>query len=135
VDAYNPHFDPDDPYVQASIKDAVHGGLVVYALFWRSDGRAENTGMETNAGQSLLLELTDATGGHSYWEGFGNPVSFDPFFKDLRIRLRNQYALAFTAPAGGKPDAERLQVKASIPGAKIDAPQQVWVSYGEVAQR
>lgn len=133
VDNYDMRYNPDDPYVQAATTDAVRGGLEVYAFFWRSDGRAENTGAETNAGQSLLTELTDATGGHTYLDGFGNPVSFDPFFKDLRIRLRNQYLLAFTAAGGGKSEVERLQVKAT--GAKIEAPQQVWVSRGELSGR
>lgn len=135
VDNYDMRYNPDDPYVQAAMTDAVRSGLVVYSIFWRSEGRAENTGAETNAGQSLLTEVTDATGGHTYLEGFGNPVSFDPFFKDLRIRLRNQYALTFTTTVGGKSEVERLQVKASVAGAKIEAPQQVWVNRAEISQR
>lgn len=135
VDDYSPHYDPQDPYVQAAITDSVRSGLVVYAMYWRSEGRMDRTGWAQNAGQNLLMQLTQATGGNSYWEGFGNPVSFDPYFQDLRIRLRSQYTVSFTSQVGGKAGIERLQVKAQIPGAKIDAPQQVWVSHGEMAQR
>jgi hypothetical protein len=133
VDDYSPHYDPEDPYVQESIKDAVHAGLVVYALYWHNQGRMDNTGWAANAGQNLLVQVTQATGGLSFWEGMGNPVSFEPYFQDLRIRLRNQYGLVFTAPLRGKPEAEQLQLKASIPGGKIDAPQQVWVDAAGVA--
>jgi hypothetical protein len=134
VDNYSPHYDPDDQYVQASIRDSVRAGLVVYALYWHNQGRIDNTSWADNAGQNLLVMVTEATGGINFYEGMGNPVSFEPYFQNLRIRLRNQYALTFTAPLHGKPAAEQLQLKGSIPGAKINAPQQVWVSAAERAQ-
>ena len=31
-----------------------------------------------------------ATGGKSFWQGMGNPVSFQPYFEELTRRLRNQ---------------------------------------------
>ena len=135
VDDYSPHFDPDDPYVQAAITDSVRSGLLVYSIYWHSDGRMSNTEWATDAGQNLLAQLAQATGGESFWMGSGNPVSFDPYFKDLRVRLRNQYALTFTSPGGEKAEAERLQIKAQVPGAKMEAPEQVWVVRGEIAQR
>lgn len=127
VDDYEPHYNPEDPYVQESINDAVRAGLVVYALYWHNQGRMDNTEWADNAGQNLLAQVTEATGGISFWQGSGNPVSFEPYFQELRIRLRSQYALSFTAPLRGKPALEPLQLKANIPGAKISAPQLVWL--------
>jgi len=128
VDYYNPRYDPDDPYVQASITDSVRAGLVVYSIYWQNQGRFDRSGYATNAGQNLLLNVTQATGGNSYWEGFGNPVSFQPYFKDLDRRLQNQYEVSFTAPLKGKPEVENLKLKVNAISGKIDAPQQVLVN-------
>ena len=95
VDNYQRRYDPDDPYVEAAIQDSVRAGLVVHSIYWHDVGRANSTEYETGAGQNLLLQVSQATGGKSYWEGTGNPVSFGPYFTDLRRRLRNQYSLGF----------------------------------------
>jgi hypothetical protein len=128
VDSYERQYDPDDPYVNAAINDSVHAGLVVYSIYWASNGRADRTQYENNAGQNLLLQLDQATGGKSYWEGTGNPVTIAPYFEDLSHRLNNQYELSFTAPLKGKPQVETLKVKVSAPDVKVDAPERVYVA-------
>jgi hypothetical protein len=127
VDYYNLRYDPDDPYLQAAIADSVRSGLVVYSIYWRNQGFVDRSSYETSAGQNLLAELTQATGGNSYWMGNGNPVSFAPFFKDLSRRLGNQYKLSFDARLNGKPEIESLKLKFKAPETEIDAPQQVFV--------
>jgi hypothetical protein len=129
VDYYNPQYDPQDPYMEAAVTDSVRSGLVVYSIYWENKGRFDQSWYANNAGQNLLLQVTQATGGESYWQGMGNPVSFQPFFKDLDRRLQNQYEIAFTAPVG-KPGVESMKVKANAGGAKVDAPQQVYVGRG-----
>lgn len=128
VDYYNLRYDPDDPYVQASISDSVRAGLVVYSIYWQNRGRVDRSFYENNAGQNLLSEVTQATGGNSYWEGIGNPVSFDPYFKDLRARFGNQYRLGFHTELKGKPEVLPLKLRAGGPEAKIYFPQQVYVT-------
>lgn len=129
IDYYDLRYDPDDPYVRAAIDDSVRNGLIVYFLFWRDIGRVSRSGWEQNAGQNLMLEVTQATGGYSYWEGFGNPVSFKPYFDDLRHRLANQWGLSFSAPLGdGGAQIVSLNFKLSVPNAKVDAPQKVLVA-------
>lgn len=128
IDYYDLHYDPDDPYVRAAIDDSVRNGLVVYFMYWANIGRISSMGFAQSAGQNLMLEVTDATGGYSYWEGMGNPVSFEPYFKDLRRRLANQFGLEFTAPLKqDNAQIERLDLKLSVPGAKVDAPNKVLV--------
>jgi hypothetical protein len=129
VDYYNLRYDPDDPYVQSAIEDSVRSGLVVYSFYWMNQGRVDRSAYENNAGQSLLAEVTQATGGNNYWEGTGNPVSFDPFFKDLRQRFQNQYRLSFTSEIKGKPQVERMSLKVQGAEAKVYAPQQVFVNH------
>jgi hypothetical protein len=126
VDNYDRRFDPEDPYVQAAIDDAVRARLIVYSIYWTSSGRFDRRMYGADTGQNLLAEVTDATGGNSYWMGLGNPVSFEPYFADIDRRLDNQYELDFMTPVGNKPQIENLKLKLSAP-AKIDAPQQVFV--------
>jgi len=128
VDNYERHFDPEDPYVASAINDSVRAGLVVYSIYWKDMGRFQNGWYETNAGQNLLLMVTEATGGNSYWEGVGNPVSLEPYFQDLRRRLNHQYELSFTAPSNGKPEIASLKVDLHVPSAKVDAPEKVLVT-------
>jgi hypothetical protein len=130
VDYYQLRYDPDDPYVQAAVKDAVRANLVVYSIYWRNSGRIDRTGYENNAGQNLLLEVTDSTGGNSYWIGMGNPVTLQPYFEDFSHRLNNQYELGFSAPLHGKADVASLKVKVNAPDVKVTAPQKTWLAPG-----
>lgn len=134
VDEYNPRYDPDDPYVQASIHDAVRAHLIVYSIYWRDQGRFSRTRYADNDGQNLLQQVTDTTGGRNYWIGLGNPVSFQPYLDDLAKRLQNQYELSFTVPLKGKAEIQNLKLKLNAPGTKVDAPQQVYVTPPSVAQ-
>lgn len=133
VDYYEMHYDPDDPYVQAAIQDSARAGLVVYSIYWRSAGRADRSWYENNAGQNLLLQVSQATGGNSYWIGLGNPVSLRPYFDDLSRRLNNQFELGFTAPLREKPEVENLKVKVSASDVSVTAPQKTFVAPAGVA--
>ncbi len=126
VDDYNRRYDPEDPYVQAAIEDSVRAHLIVYSIYWRNSGFADRTNYAAFSGQGLMAELTDATGGKSYWEGNGNPVSFQPYLADINDRLDNQYELDFMTPEGGKPQMASLKLKVAAQ-VKFDAPQQVYV--------
>lgn len=128
VDQYERRYDPDDPYVQSAINDSVRAHLVVYSIYWVSNGRADRSWYENSAGQNLLLQVDQATGGKSYWQGLGNPVTFQPYFDDLNRRFNNQYELQFTAALKGKPEIETLKVKNSDSNVKVDAPQRVLVA-------
>lgn len=129
VDYYELHYNPEDPYVQQAINDAVKARLVVYSIYWKGQGMLARSWYETNAGQSLLGEVTDATGGYVYWMGMGNPVSLEPYFDNFEMRLKNQYELSFTAPLRGhKGQVENLKVKVSAPDVKLAAPKQVFVT-------
>ncbi|HTX76641.1 MAG TPA: hypothetical protein VMD29_10595 [Terracidiphilus sp.] len=133
VDYYYRRYDPDDPYVQAAINDSVRAGLVVYSIYWKNKGRFDETMYANDSGQNLLLEVTQATGGNSYWVGMGDPVSFQPYFEDLDKRLGNQYEVGFVAPLKNKPEVLNMKLKVNGVPAKVDAPQKVYV--GRTAQQ
>jgi len=133
VDYYDMRYDPEDPYLQSAITDAVRAHLTVYSIYWRNLGRLDNHMGPTDAGQNLLTQLTEATGGSNYWQGYGDPVSLQPYFQDIQRRLNNQYEVSFMAPFKNKPQVESFKFKLEAPGAKVDAPQQVVVSGSESA--
>ncbi len=128
VDNYNRRLDLNDPYVHSAIVDSVRAGLVIYSMYWQDAGRANSTDYETSTGQNLLAQVTQSTGGYSYWQGNGNPVSFAPYFADLRRRLNHQYAVSFTSPLRGKPQVQDMKLELHVASAKVDAPQMVLVT-------
>jgi hypothetical protein len=128
VDYYGSPFDMQDPNMEAAITDSVRAGLVVYSIYWENKGRFDRGMLANASGQNLLLQVTEATGGNSYWEGSGNPVSFQPFFQDLQRRLQNQYELSFTAPLKNKPEVGNLKLKVIGISGKVDAPGEVYVA-------
>lgn len=132
---YGRGFDPDDPYVQAAISDAQKAGVVVHSIFYRDTGRFDRSQWTEAGAQSYLLQVSDGTGGHAYWQGFGSPVSFTPFLDDLQTRLQNQYELGLLAAPGNKTQLRALKVKVNAPGVKVDAPQMVLVPGSETARQ
>ncbi len=129
VDYYDMRYDPTDPYVQNALDDAVRARLIVYAIYWRSADRFDRTNYGADTGQNLLAQITQGTGGVSYWEGSGNPVSFVPYFEDIDRRLVNQYELDFMTAVGDKPQMQTIKLSVSA-HAKINAPQEVYVHPG-----
>jgi hypothetical protein len=134
VDNYERRFDPDDPYVESAINDSLRAGLVVYSIYWLNQGIADATMYANNTGQSLMVEVTEATGGKNLWNGIGNPVSFQPFFEELARRLDNQYELGFSAHLNGKPTTQTLKVKVDGSAVEVTAPKQVFVDRTGAAQ-
>ena len=134
VDEYNRRYDPDDPYVQAAIQDSVRAHLVIYSIYWRDQGRFDRSLYANNDGQNLLEEVTQATGGKNFWNGIGDPVSFQPYLDELTKRLQNQYELSFAVPLKGKAEVENLKLKLKAPGTEVEAPQQVYIAPPTVAQ-
>jgi hypothetical protein len=127
VDEYGEPGDMQDPYVEAAIHDAVRSGLVVYSIYWSDRGRY-GRGVASVYGQSLMGQVTDATGGASYYTGLANPVSLQPYLQDITWRLENQYRLSFASGLKGKPEVKRLALRVGGPAAKVVAPQQVYVT-------
>ena len=129
VDYYNLRYDPEDGYVQTAMADAVRGRLIVYSIYWRSSDRFDRTDYGADTGQNLLAQVTEGTGGTSYWQGTGNPMSFVPYFADIDRRLDNQYELDFMTAVGDKPQMQTIRLTVSA-HAKVTAPQEVYVHPG-----
>src|SRR5208282_1932676 len=73
----------DDPYVDASVHDALKSGVMVYSIYLRGAGvEGGRSGWVTLAGQSRLNQVSEETGGCAYFQGVGDPVTISPFLTD-----------------------------------------------------
>jgi hypothetical protein len=102
IDPYWTQPDPEDPYLQKAIADAQRGAIVVHSIYYAEAGHLGHSYWRVNWGQNFLSELGEGTGGEAYWQGGLSPVSFDPYLKDLSLRLQNQYRLTLAAGSAGK---------------------------------
>ena len=128
VDLYNGSTrisNQDSPYVQTAIDDANRAGVAVSSIYY---GDAGIRGGSANfSGQSYLKQVSDSTGGDAYYEGTGNPVSFQPFLKQFGQAISETYIATFAAdPKGeGREQLLRLKVNSSLPKLKLRHADQV----------
>jgi hypothetical protein len=120
IDPYSPG--PQDPYLDQAIDAAQRAGVVVHSIYF---GPGSWRTFQVLWGQNNLQQMADATGGHFYWLGTTNPVSFRPLLNDLNERLSRQYVVTFASNA--KPGLERIRVTSENPNVKIAAPARVEV--------
>ncbi len=115
----------DDPYVDASIHDALKENVLVYSIYLRGAGLYGRGGWVTNVAQSRLMEVSQDTGGQAYFQDFTDPVSISPFLKDFQNRLDNQYLVTID-DLNGK-GVQPVKVRTELLGLKIEAPKQIYV--------
>ncbi len=75
--------DPFSPDVPATIEKAQKAGIIIHTLYARGAGRAGRNLFRSNYGQFNLAQMTDATGGESFFQGTETPISFAPFLDRL----------------------------------------------------
>lgn len=124
---YGLRYDPEDPYVNATIKQAQQAGVVIYSIFYKDRGLAGRLGVGINSGQNYLIQMSEATGGELYYQGFDNPVSFTPFFEQISRNLQNQYEVGLSVPAKVKDGLQNLKVKVNVPNTKVNSPSNVFI--------
>jgi hypothetical protein len=124
VDPYNGStsiMNQNSPYVNTAIRDAQRAGVAVSSIYYSNAGmRGSRTSF---SGQSYLAQVAEGTGGTAYFQGFSSPVSIDPFLKKFQKAISETYVATFPAP-GGK-DLVQLKVSTTLPGTKLQVPQEV----------
>ena len=83
-----------------------------------------------NWGQNYLSQISDETGGESYYLGFGTPVSFAHYLDDLNHRLTRQYLLTFLAKRERNARFEQFKLRTEVPNAELVAADRVYVPAG-----
>ena len=114
----------DDPYVDASVRDALKAGVMVYSIYLRGAGDGRN-GWVTLAGQSRLIQVSEETGGHAYFQGFSDPVTISSFLTDIQDRFANQYQA--TIEVSGEKGEQPVKLRTELPGLKIEGPTHIYV--------
>lgn len=124
IDRYESNGTLDDPYVNAAIRDVQKQSINVYSIYLRGAGAYPRSDWAIGIGQSRLIQVTNATGGRTYFEALTNPVSLAPFLEDLNVRLSNQYKLTLQLAAARGQQA--IRVRTEVPGVKIAAPNSIY---------
>ena len=118
---------PIDPYVDSAVEDAQRAGVIIYSIYTPGSGHAGHSFYRMNWGQNYLSELSDRTGGESYWNGFGSAVSFTPFLDELTHQLQHQYLLTFAPKPEKKSGMQRVRLATEATGAELVYPENVFV--------
>lgn len=128
VDPYNGStslLNQDSPYVLAAQEDAQRAGIAVYAIAYTEAGvRGEQASF---SGESYLNQVAQATGGRSFYNLTGNPVSLEPFLSEFRSAIAESYTATFMASANHEKakTLARLKITTSQPQLKLHAPEGV----------
>ncbi len=123
-------FAPDNPYVNRGISDAQRAGVIVYTIYSPSAGHSGHSYWLQNTGQNFLSQLSEETGGESYYLGFGAPVSFSPYLREIQESLSNQYILRFEVAPQKKSELQPVKVRVLEKDASIAAADRVFVKAG-----
>ena len=120
-----------DPYVDEAVSQAQRAGILVFSIYTPRAGHFGHSFWRTNWGQNYLSQLSDETGGESYYLGTGAPVSFGPYLDDLASRLNRQYLLTFLAKPEDKAGLRKVKLRTEVPNAELVAAHQVYVPAGK----
>ncbi|MDQ2974968.1 MAG: hypothetical protein M3R69_06100 [Acidobacteriota bacterium] len=106
--------------LQRAINEAQSRSVAIYAFYAPTVVTSTNGNLIGNA-QSSLQRLSDETGGHAFFQGFGAPTSFDPFIRELSSALDRQIALTYlsTHPKKG---FHRVKITSATPDVEVTYP-------------
>jgi hypothetical protein len=130
IDRYGPG-GASDPYVDEAIGQAQRAGIVIFSIYTPGAGHFGHSFWRINWGQNYLSQLSDETGGESYYLGSEAPVSFSPYLDDLGHRLLHQYLLTFLAKPVKKAAMQSVKLRTEAPDAELVAADRVYVPASE----
>lgn len=118
----------DDPYVDSAVDDAQRSGIIVFSIYSPGAGHFSQSYYRSWYGQLFLSQVSDRTGGESYYTTFsGPPVSFAPFLNQINQRLLHQYWLAFAPKPRKKAGLQPVKMTTEVPNAELVAADRAWV--------
>ena len=121
--------DPFSPDIQSTYVAAEKAGVIIHTLYASGVGRASHNLFRVNYGQSNLAQITDKTGGYSFFQGLQTPIAFAPYLEQLDTILKNQYFMSWNTkrPTKGKGELRTYRIKTELREVDISSPDQVWV--------
>lgn len=105
-----------------AILKAQRKGVAVYSFYNAATLTQNGNSTLVLNGQSSLNKLSEETGGRAFFQGTLSPVSFEPFFKDLKLLLNRQFALTYLS-THFKKGYHKVDVSSTNPEVKIQHPR------------
>ena len=127
IDYFRGNFGPQDPDLDTTIEHAQKSNINIWTIYAPDAGHLGRGFFRVSLAQSNLSQLSDESGGESYYLGFGPAVTFKPYFDDIDLHLRNQYLLTFEGSGGKKGRFERVRVATEIGNLEFLTPSEVFV--------
>ncbi len=116
-----------NPDVNSAIDVAQRTGTIIHTIYTPGVGRLARNFWEVTRGQNGIAQLSEETGGESFFLGIQAPVSFKPYFDQLQDILDNQYLLGFSAKPGNKAGLQYVNIDTEVAGVELGAADAVWV--------
>jgi len=118
-----------DPYLEATIDDAVRAGIIISAVYTPGVGHFGHSYWQNYWGQMYMSELADKTGGEAYYIGFtGAPTTFAPYLDNFSHRLQHQYWLGFVPKPPKKSGFVSIRLRSEVQGVDLVSAGRVYVS-------
>lgn len=117
-----------DPYVDTAVQDAQCAGVVVFSIYTPEAGHFGHTYWRIYWGQNYLAQLSEETGGESYYFLGGQaPVAFEPYLNQTTEKLGHQFLLTFLAKPQKKAGTEQVRLSSEIKSVDLVAQDKVCV--------
>jgi hypothetical protein len=119
-----------NPDVDSANQVALRTGTMIHTIYAPGVGRLGRNYWEATNGQMGIAQLSDATGGKSFFLGLQQPVSFAPYLDQLQNILDNQYLLSFDVQPGKKAQLQNVSINTEVAGVDLSSADAVLVPGG-----
>ena len=112
----------DSVDLNGAIVKAQRRSTAVYSIYSPASLTENGNSQLILNGQSSLQKLSDETGGRAFFQGSIAPISLLPFFKDLSLLLKRQFALTYLS-THLKKGYHKVEVNSTNPEIRIEHPK------------
>jgi hypothetical protein len=127
IDYFRGDFGGRSPDLDSTIARAQKQNINIWTIYYPGAGHTSQGFFRINNAQANLSQLSEETGGESYYLGSLEPVALKPYFDEIRTHLSNQYLLTFAGRGGKKGRLERVRAVTEVPGVELLAPSEVFL--------
>lgn len=125
IDAFQ--WGPNASYLQAAIDRTQRMGIQVYAIYYSAIGHYGHSMFRIFWGQNNLAQLTEESGGESYFQGYQSPIAIRPYLDQFANRLNHQYRLTVPASPAKNANFQSIRLETEVPNADLVAAPRVYV--------
>jgi VWFA-related protein len=105
-----------------AILRAQRKNVAVFSFYSPTDLTESGNGPVVLSAQGMLAKLSDETGGRAFFQGSIAPISFNPFFRELKLLLNRQFLLSYLT-GNMKKAYYKIEVTSTNPEVKIEHPR------------